>query len=74
MKLRTEVAAPEQASTGKWRSCFNTYGGEVGAEYLMSSCSSAPVWDTEDEAYDGARRALDVLEATDKFPNMCERW
>lgn len=40
----------------------------------MSSCSSAPVWATEDEAYDGARRALEVLEATDKFPNMCERW
>jgi hypothetical protein len=48
---------------------WNTYKGE---EYKMNEITSAPVFETEQQAYDGAYRALDKLEATDRFPNMCE--
>jgi hypothetical protein len=33
---------------------------------------SAPVFTTEDEAYTGGNRALDMLATTGKYPNMCE--
>jgi hypothetical protein len=39
---------------------------------MVSSVESAPVFDTEEDAYAGADRALKVLEETGKFPNMCE--
>jgi hypothetical protein len=74
IKIRTEVSAPEQAANGKWRSCFSTFAGDPGQEYLANNCASAPIWDTEDEAYAAAARALTVLEETNTFPNMCEPW
>ena len=73
--MRTEQGIPEQsAHSGKWSATFVTYRGVPGDEYVMNECTSAPVFATEDEARDGASRALDVLEQTGKFPNMCEVW
>jgi hypothetical protein len=75
MISRTTVSAPVQSKhTGKWRATFENWCGKPGEEYLGSTVESAPVFATEDEAYKGAVRALEILEATDKFPNMCEPW
>jgi len=71
--MRTQVAAPIlSARTGKWRAVLETYRGEPGTEHLASSVESAPVFDTEEDAYAGGDRALTMLEETGKFPNMCE--
>jgi hypothetical protein len=51
---------------------FDIYNGTPGDEYLSASCESAPVFDTEDEAYEGGNRALDKLVKDGCFPNMCE--
>ena len=49
-----------------------SYKGIPGQEYVCSKIESASVFATEDEAYAGGSRALDALEQTGKFPNMCE--
>ncbi len=71
--IRTQVGKPLQSKhNGKWAATFENWRGIPGDEYLASSIESAPVFTTEDEAYAGAARALEVLEKTDRFPNMCE--
>jgi len=71
--IRTCIGIPEQCQrTGKWSSRFETWNSYKGEDYKMNEITSAPVFETEQQAYDGAYRALDVLEKTDKFPNMCE--
>jgi len=71
--MRTEVAAPIVNSyNNKWKAVLTTFNGPPGAEYMMSSVESAPVFDTEEDAYAGANRALTLLEETGKFPNMSE--
>lgn len=71
--MRTEIAQPIlSAHTGKWRAVLVTFMGTPGSEHLASSIESAPVFATEEDAYAGSNRALDVLETTGKFPNMCE--
>lgn len=71
--MRTEQGIPVQSTrNGKWSATFVTYNGNPGHEYVMNDCTSAPVFATEDEAREGATRALNMLEATGKFPNMCE--
>ena len=77
MILRTEVTLPEQSKhTGKWAISFANYlkRSEGDSEFLSSTCTSAFVFDTEDEAYEGGNRAMAVLEATGQFPNMCEKF
>lgn len=71
--MRTECSGVEQSKfNSKFTVSFDMYRGEPGAEYVSASCTSAAVFDTEDQAYAGARRALDHLEAKGCFPNMCE--
>ena len=71
--MRTEQSIPVQSPrNGKWSATFVTYNGTPGNEYVANECTSAPVFATEDEAIAGAVRALDTLEATGRFPNMCE--
>ena len=70
---RTCAAAPEFSKvTGKWSAVFETWCGTPGDEYMANSITSGSFFATEDEALEAANRALDVLQATDKFPNMCE--
>ena len=72
---RTCLAAPVQkAHTGKWCASFEIWRGIPGDEYMVASATSAALFDTEQEAYEAGDRALDVLQATDKFPNMCEKF
>jgi pantothenate kinase type III len=67
----TEIGKPILCRhTARWSAVFNVY--RIEPHYLISSIESAPVFATADEALAGADRALDVLAATDKFPNMCE--
>lgn len=72
---RTCAAAPQfSMHQNKWCAHFETWAGEPGSEYMANSITSGAFFATEDEAYEAANRALDVLQATDKFPNMCEPW
>jgi hypothetical protein len=73
-KLRTQAGEVELNKNGKFSVSFETYTGEPGSEYLVSSCTSAPVFLTEDDALAGQRRALDYLEFKGRFPNMCENF
>ena len=71
MNTITQIETPIQCKHNhKWSAVFNVY--RIEPHYLISSIESAPVFATADEALAGADRALDVLAATDKFPNMCE--
>lgn len=71
--MRTEQGIPVQSPhNGKWSATFVTYNGNPGHEYVANDCTSAPVFNTEDEAREGATRALNMLETTGRFPNMCE--
>ena len=72
--MRTQFKTVEQQANGKWAVVFETYAGPAGDEYVAAETTSAAVFDTEDEAYEGERRAMDVLEKTGMFPNMCEKF
>jgi len=39
--------------------------------YVMSTVSSPPWFDTEEEALQAGSRVLKVLEETGRYPNMC---
>ena len=70
---RTCSASPEYSKvTGKWSACFETWRGIPGDEYLVTRASSGSFFDSEDNALAAADRALDTLQATGKYPNMCE--
>ncbi len=71
--MRTEIGSVNQSKfNNKWSVTLVSYKGVPGQEYVSSEVESAPVFLTEDEAYAGGKRALDMLENTGKFPNMCE--
>ena len=71
--MRTQMSGVGQSKhNGKFTAKFDIYNGTPGDEYISASCESAPVFTTEDEAYAGGQRALDYLEQTGRFPNMCE--
>lgn len=72
--MRTQLASVQQASNQKWSVTFDTFRGDPGSESRMGSIESAAVFDTEDEAYEGGKRALDMLEQTGYYPNMCEKF
>ncbi len=72
---RTCAAAPEYSKVaGKWSAAFETWRGIPGDEYKVTTITSGALFDTEEAAYSAADRALDTLQQTDKFPNMCEVW
>lgn len=69
--MRTEHTGVELKSNGKYSVKFATWCGRTGAEYIANEVESAAVFATEDDAYAGSKRALDVLEETGRWPNMC---
>lgn len=73
-KIRTQVGIPVQSKNGMWAATFENWVGPVGREYLGSAVESGAVFPSEDEALCGARRALEVLETTGRYPNMCQVW
>lgn len=75
MTKRTEITDSLQNSKNKWNIIFTSYKVLAnGDEYECGVIESAYVFDTEDEAYAGGQRALELLEKTDRFPNMCEKF
>lgn len=72
---RTCLARPEFSKHGaKWSAHFEVWAGLPGDEYMVTSITSGALFDTEDAAYEAGGRALDVLQETGKFPNMCEKF
>jgi hypothetical protein len=43
----------------------------TGEQHVAFECESPALFDTEFDAFIAGGRALDVLERTGKFPNMC---
>lgn len=72
--MRTQQGKPVQSKNGMWSSTFENWMGPVGKEYLGSSVESGAVWPDEDTALEAGQRALQQLEQTGKYPNMCQRW
>lgn len=70
----TKLAQPVQEKSGKWRAAFENWVERGGEKYMSSSCASAPLFDTAADAEEASKRALATLEATGKFPNMCEKF
>lgn len=70
----TKLAQPEVNSKGKWAASFENWVTRNGETYMSSSCTSAGLFDTAADAEEAGKRALKTLEATGKFPNMCEPW
>ena len=68
----TKQAQPEQGRNGKWAAAFENWVQRGDDKYMSSRCTSAPVFDTAADAEEGGKRALAMLEATGKFPNLCE--
>jgi hypothetical protein len=73
---RTCAGAPVsyENTHGKWAATFQTWVGVPGEEHLVNEITSGALFDSEDEAYEASTRALDVLEATGMFPNLCEKF
>lgn len=70
----TKLAQPELGSNGKWSASFENWVTRGDETYMSSSCTSAPLFDTAPDAEEAGKRALAKLEATGKYPNMCEVW
>ena len=77
MALTTRISAPVQSEiNGKWCSAFENWRTflDPSEDYMASSVVSAAVWPTEEAAEEASIRALQTLETTGKYPNMCEPW
>lgn len=72
--MRTQIEGYCKASNGKWFVKFVSYKGISGSEYVCSNVESGAVFETENEAYAGGTRALITLDATGRYPNMCEQF
>ena len=74
-KLITKQVDSVQAASGKWCAAFENW--RVLSEtdsYMASSVLSGAVFDDKDAAQEAGKRALQTLEETGKYPNMCEPW
>lgn len=70
---RTAIGTPAfSRHANKWSAAFEMWATLDGGEHLMSSVTSGAFFDTAELALEAAGRAMDVLQATDRFPNMCE--
>lgn len=74
---RTRQVAPTFSKfTGKWSAEFQTWRSHIDqdGEYIVTSCSSGALFETAEAALQAGDRALDALQETGKYPNMCEAW
>ena len=73
--MRTVQAAPQQSKhNGKWACIFEMFSSYGGEEYKSAQFESPALWFDAAAALLAGQRALKELEATGKFPNMCELW
>lgn len=54
----------------KWYVCFDVYRNRK-EKVVTSELCSAQVFDSKEEALAGGARAIDCLEKTGKWPDMC---
>jgi|WetSurMetagenome_2_1015567.scaffolds.fasta_scaffold1552752_1 hypothetical protein len=72
---RTEVSVARYSEHNhKWCIGFITRKGPKGDDYVCGEITSACVFDSSEEAYEGGLRAIAYLEKTGAFPNMCEKF
>lgn len=71
-QLRTQIQGVSQGANGKWLVTFETFRGIPGRETRVSLTSCSPMFESEDEAYAAGARALDCLEQSGMYPNLCE--
>ena len=73
--MRIEQVAPVQSKhNGLWACNFKLFHSWAGEEYLASEVKTAAVWFDKDAALKAGSRAMEVLEQTGKWPNLCEVW
>ena len=71
----TSIGSVSQGPNKLWSVSFDTFMGHPGHfDRPSSTVTSAPLFETQDEAYAAGSRALDVLEATEMFPNLTEKF
>jgi len=71
--MRMQIAKAEQSKHNqKWSISFDTFLGMSGRECLAGLTTSAALFATEDDAYAAGGRALDVVDQTGIWPNLCE--
>jgi hypothetical protein len=75
MSIRSIQSAPVQSKyNGKWACVFQTFLSHNGEEHLSGELETAAVWFDAVAARAAGERALEVLEQTGKYPNLCEIW
>ena len=72
---RTVQTTPVQSKfNGKWGCTFRMIASHAGVEYTAGELETAALWFDPVAAQVAGRRALEVLETTGKWPNLCEVW
>jgi len=75
MSIRPVQASPIKGSNGKWASRFEMFRAAAdGTEYVVSQVETAAVWFDAQAATLAGTRAVQEVNQTGKFPNMCEIW
>lgn len=73
--MRTEQSTPVQSKfNGQWACTFKVFQCHKDTEFLSAELETAAVWFDESAARKAGERAIEVLEQTGKWPNMCEVW
>jgi len=75
MSTRTVQAAPIKSKfSDRWACVFQVFRSHNGDEYLAGQLETSALWFDAEAALKAGRRAMEVLEQTGKWPNMCELW
>lgn len=73
--MRTEQATPVKSKfNGQWACTFKVFQSHKDTEFLSGELETAAVWFDEAAARKAGARAMEILEQTGKWPNMCEVW
>ncbi len=75
-QIKSIQGTPQQGANGKWSSCFEHWRhfDNSAERYMAGEVITAAVWPTAEAALEAGHRALQTLEETDRYPNMCEPW
>jgi hypothetical protein len=73
-KLNVTLAGLERGRNNLLAVKFDCYGMGATAGHVVATCTTAAVFRSYGAALKGARRALEAVRRTGRFPNMCERF
>lgn len=72
---RTVQAQPRQSRhNGQWACTFQMFRSHCGEEYLAGELETSAVWFDAAAALRAGQRAMEILEQTGRWPNLCEVW